>query len=120
MWPLDRMGEILVILQIEDTRGIENLDDILMQVPGIGCILIGEGDLSQELGYPRQYEHPAVLDAIAHVVSTCRKHNAVVGHPHASVHSVERLLGEGFRFLMAAPAQTYAALDKGRQIAGRT
>ena len=39
-------GEILVILQIEDTEGVENLDDMLKKVPGIGVILIGEGDLS--------------------------------------------------------------------------
>jgi len=32
---------------MEDTRGIENLSDILTKVPGIGAILIGEGDLSQ-------------------------------------------------------------------------
>src|SRR5437763_140126 len=49
VWPLDPKGEIFVILQIEDTRGIENLADMLKQVPGIGTILIGEGDLSQEL-----------------------------------------------------------------------
>ena len=35
---------------------------MLTKVPGIGAILIGEGDLSQELGYPRQYEHKVVLE----------------------------------------------------------
>ncbi len=35
---------------------------MLTKVPGIGAILIGEGDLGQELGYPRQYEHPEVLE----------------------------------------------------------
>src|SRR5262249_8542375 len=47
VWPLNPQGEIFCILQVEDTRGVENLDDILTNVPGIGCILIGEGDLSQ-------------------------------------------------------------------------
>ena len=50
---------------IEDTEGIANLKDILKNVPGIGAVLIGEGDLCQELGYPRQYEHKVVLDAMA-------------------------------------------------------
>jgi 4-hydroxy-2-oxoheptanedioate aldolase len=57
VWPLNPQGEIFCILQIEDTRGVENLDAMLTNVPGIGAILIGEGDLGQELGYPRQYEH---------------------------------------------------------------
>jgi 4-hydroxy-2-oxoheptanedioate aldolase len=55
VWPLNPKGEIFVILMMEDTRGIDSLDRILKEVPGIGAILIGEGDLSQELGLPRQY-----------------------------------------------------------------
>src|SRR5690606_12215034 len=58
VWPLAPDGEILVILMIEDTAGMSNLRDMLKEVPGIGAILIGEGDLSQELGIPRQYDHP--------------------------------------------------------------
>src|ERR1700758_5305114 len=49
VWPLNPKGEIFVILMMEDTVGIQNLPDILKKVPGIGAILIGEGDLSQEL-----------------------------------------------------------------------
>jgi 4-hydroxy-2-oxoheptanedioate aldolase len=120
VWPLDPTGEILVILQIEDTRAIENLSDMLERVPGIGVILIGEGDLSQELGFPRQYEHPLVLEWMARIVATCKQHNVPVGHPHVDTKNVERVLSEGYRFLMAAPVRTYGALDAGRKLAGRT
>jgi len=119
VWPLDPKGEILVMLMIEDTLGIANLDDILKQVPGIGLVLIGEGDLSQELGFPRQYEHPQVLDAMRYIVKTCKANNVVVGHPHVDATNVERVLQEGYTFLMAAPVRSFAALDKGRQLAGR-
>src|SRR5882672_4734976 len=117
VWPLDPKGEILVMLMIEDTLGIANLPDILKKVPGIGLVLIGEGDLSQELGFPRQYEHPQVLDAMAHIVKTCRENRVAVGHPHVDSTNVERILGEGYTFLMAAPTRSFAALDKGRQLA---
>lgn len=119
VWPLDPKGELLVILMIEDTQGIANLPDILKKVPGIGVILIGEGDLSQELGYPRQYEHPVVVEAMAQVVKTCKEHNVPVGHPHVDSNNVERILQQGYRFLMAAPTRSYAALDKGLKLAGR-
>ena len=119
VWPLNPKGEIFVILMMEDTRGIESLDEILTKVPGIGAILIGEGDLSQELGYPRQYENPVVLEWMARVVNTCKKHNVVVGHPHVDSNNVERIIGEGYRFLMAAPVRSYAALEKGHTLAGR-
>ena len=120
VWPLDPKGEILAMLMIEDTLGIANLADILKKVPGIGLILIGEGDLSQELGFPRQYEHPQVLDAMKHIVDTCKKRKVAVGHPHVDATNVERILGEGYTFLMAAPTRSFAALDKGRTLAKRT
>ena len=119
VWPLNPKGEIFVILMIEDSEGIANLDAILNDVPGIGAVLIGEGDLSQELGFPRQYEHPVVLDAMASVVATCKKHDVAVGHPHVDSNNVERVLAEGYRFLMPAPVRSYAALDKGLKLAGR-
>jgi 4-hydroxy-2-oxoheptanedioate aldolase len=120
VWPLNPQGEILVILMIEDTQGITNLSDILKRVPGVGAILIGEGDLSQELGYPRQYDHPSVLDAMAQVVATCGQYDVPVGHPHVDARNVERILGEGYRLLVAAPTRSFAALEKGRQLAGRS
>jgi 4-hydroxy-2-oxoheptanedioate aldolase len=119
VWPLNPKGEIFVILMMEDTRGIENLPRILKEVPGIGAILIGEGDLSQELGYPRQYEHKVVLEWMKRVVDTCKAANVPVGHPHVDAGNVERILAEGYRFLMAAPVRSYAALEKGLKLAGR-
>jgi 4-hydroxy-2-oxoheptanedioate aldolase len=118
LWPLDPEGEIFVILQIEDTKGVHNLDAMLKEVKGIGAILIGEGDLGQELGYPRQYEHPELLKHMAHVVETCRKHNVICGHPHVEAGNAERVIKEGYRFLMCAPTRSYGHLDKARQIAG--
>jgi 4-hydroxy-2-oxoheptanedioate aldolase len=119
VWPLDPNGEILVGLMIEGVEAVNNLDDMLKNVPGIGFVLVGEGDLSQELGYPRQYEHPVVLEHIARVVATCRKYKVPVGHPHVDGKNVERVLSEGFSYLMTAPVRTFGALDKGRELAKR-
>jgi 4-hydroxy-2-oxoheptanedioate aldolase len=118
VWPLAPQGELLVGLMIESTEAIENLDDMLANVPGIGFCLIGEGDLSQELGYARQYEHPEVLGAMAKVVETCKKHNVVVGNPHTNAKNVERLIGEGYRFLMSAPQRSYGVIGQARDMAG--
>jgi 4-hydroxy-2-oxoheptanedioate aldolase len=118
LWPYDPKGEMFVILMMEDTKGIEALPDILKKVPGIGAILIGEGDLSQELGLPRQYEHPTVLEWMARVVKTCKEHNVVVGHPHVEAGNCERIIKEGYRFLMCAPMRSFGHLDKARAAAG--
>jgi 4-hydroxy-2-oxoheptanedioate aldolase len=118
VWPLDPNGEVFVILQIEDMRGVDNLDRMLSEVKGVGAILMGEGDLGQELGIPRQYEHPELLRQMARVVETCKKHNVVVGHPHVEAGNAERIIAEGYRFLMCAPTRSYGHLEKARAAAG--
>jgi 4-hydroxy-2-oxoheptanedioate aldolase len=119
VWPLNPQGEILVFIQMESPRGVQNLDDILKNVPGIGCILIGEGDLSQALGYPRQYDHPEVKEAMDYVVATCNKHGVRVGHPHVTTSNVERVVAEGYRFIMSAPVRTYDAIQKARELTAK-
>ena len=86
---------------------------------GIGCILIGEGDLSQELGYPRQYEHKVVLEWMKRIVDTCKKHNVVVGHPHVESGNAERIIKEGYRFLMMAPVQSYGHFETAKKLTNR-
>jgi 4-hydroxy-2-oxoheptanedioate aldolase len=120
VWPLAPDGEILVVVMCEEARAIDNLPDILRQVPGIGVVLIGEGDLSQDLGYPRQYEHPTVAAAIARILSICKQAGVPCGHPHVDAGNVERLLEMGFSWLMASPERSFKALELGRKTAGRT
>ena len=42
----------------------------------------------------------------------------VVGNPHVGAKNVERLLGEGYRFLMSAPSRSYGVVGQGRELAG--
>ena len=87
---------------------------------GVGVVLIGEGDLSQNLGYPRQYEHPAVVAAMTAIRRICKEHDVPCGHPHVEAHNMEQVLGEGYRFLMAAPVRSFAVLEACRKKLGRT
>jgi 4-hydroxy-2-oxoheptanedioate aldolase len=119
VWPLNPNGEIFVVIMCEEKRAIRNLPQMLKEVQGIGAVLIGEGDLSQDLGFPRQYDHPTVASAIAEIVSICNDNNIPVGHPHVDTNNVDKVLEQGFRWLMPAPTRSYAALDMGRKSSGR-
>ena len=119
VWPLDPKGEVLVIIMCEKARSIKNLPQILKEVPGIGVVLIGEGDLSQDLGFPRQYDHPTVASAIDEILAICKAHNVPCGHPHVSSKNVDELVAKGFRWLMAGPSQSFGALEKGLKASGR-
>ena len=116
VWPLNPQGEIFCILQIEDTKGVENLDAMLKNVPGIGAILIGEGDLSPGARLSRASTSTrSVLEWMKRVVDTCKKHNVVVGHPHVETGNCERIVKEGYRFLMMAPVQSYGHFEPPRK-----
>jgi 4-hydroxy-2-oxoheptanedioate aldolase len=119
VWPLAPEGEILAIIQCEDTRAIENLPRILSEVKGIGVVLIGEGDLSQELGHPRDYEHPVVAEAINRILKICQDHGVPCGHPHPDAKNIERLIASGYRFLMPPAPRSFAVLERGLKLAGR-
>ncbi|NKJ50601.1 aldolase [Burkholderia sp. SG-MS1] len=119
VWPLAPDGEVLVVLMIEDTRAIDNLETIVKQVPGIGVLLIGEGDLTQELGCPRQYDNPELLRMMDHVLEVGQAHDIPVGHPHVTGQNVSQVIEQGYRFLMTYPKRDFSALDKGLQLAGR-
>lgn len=119
VWPLNPEGEILVAIMCEEVRAIKNLAKMLEEVPGIGVVIIGEGDLSQDLGFPRQYDHPTVAAAIDEILGICKQHKVACGHPHVNATNVETLLAKGFRYLMPAPIYSFAALEQGRRAAGR-
>ena len=119
VWPLNPDGEILVAIMCEEVRAVRNLPKILKEVPGIGVVIIGEGDLSQDMGYPRQYDHPEVAAMIDEVLAICREHGQVCGHPHVDASNVEELVAKGYRWLMPAPEMSFNALHAGRKAAGR-
>lgn len=119
VWPLNPNGEILSVLMIEDVEALENLPDILMEVPGIGFLLIGEGDLSQELGVPRDYDNPIVREAMAEILARGKEAGVPVGHPHVNTGNAQRLIEEGYQVLVASASRSYDALEKGRSHAGR-
>jgi 4-hydroxy-2-oxoheptanedioate aldolase len=116
VWPLNRLGEILVIIMCEDVHAIDQLPEMLREVPGIGVVLIGEGDLSQNLGHPRQYDHPVVVEAMTAIRRICGEHRVACGHPHVDVSNAQRVIDEGYRFLVTAPVRSYPGLDACRKL----
>src|ERR1700716_3633071 len=47
VWPLNPQGEILVAIMCEEVRAIKNLPKMLEEVPGIGVVIIAEGELAE-------------------------------------------------------------------------
>ena len=109
-------GEVLVVIMCEEKRAIRNLPKMLEEVPGIGVVLIGEGDLSQDLGYPapvraprgrrRDRRHPGDLQGRGRPVRPSRM---------STRNNVEKLLEKGFRWLMPNPTRSNQAVEIGQK-----
>jgi 2-keto-3-deoxy-L-rhamnonate aldolase RhmA len=94
--------ELLIILQIESGRGVERAGEIAA-VPGVDCLLIGPGDLSQSLGVPWEFEHPAVWDAIRRTFHATRLAGKIAGIMPAGADYGHRCVEEGARLLLWGP-----------------
>jgi 4-hydroxy-2-oxoheptanedioate aldolase len=114
-WPLAPDGDVLTVIMCEEVKAIRNLPKMLAEVPGIGVVLIGEGDLSQDLGHPRQYDHPDLEAAIADVVDICTDAGIPAGIPHVTPGNVEQRLEQGFQWLMPNPVRVNRAVEIGRE-----
>ena len=62
----------------------------------------------------------AVLDeAMAEIVARCKEANVVVGHPHVEINNAQRIIDEGYRFLMCSAPRSYATLNNTMKLVGR-
>lgn len=94
--------ELLIILQIETAKGVQHAGEIA-GVTGADCLLVGPGDLTQSLGVPWEFEHPAVWDAIRKTFHATRIHGKIAGIMPAGADHARRCLDEGARLLIWGP-----------------
>jgi 2-dehydro-3-deoxyglucarate aldolase len=92
--------ESVVIVQVEDIKAVENLEEILA-VEGVDGFIIGPYDLSGSLGVPGQFDHPEMISALNRVKEVTIKLNAVSGF-HVippELAAFEEKVEEGYKFI---------------------
>jgi 2-keto-3-deoxy-L-rhamnonate aldolase RhmA len=94
----DLNEELLLCVQIESRKAIENLPDIL-SVPGVDVALVGPGDLSQSLGDPGNTDNPEHVRACRSVIEMARQHGVVPGIYVGSLENARRWMEEGMRLI---------------------
>jgi 2-keto-3-deoxy-L-rhamnonate aldolase RhmA len=86
--------ETIVMPQIEDVEGIKNLPEIL-KVEGIDVLAIGDGDLSNSMGYPGQRTHPEVVEAIDHIIDLAHRAGIPTFNPGKNAEMQKRWFDKG-------------------------
>jgi 4-hydroxy-2-oxoheptanedioate aldolase len=87
-----------LILQVEGTKGIANLDQILA-LEGFDVLFIGPYDLSQSLGVPGEIQHPKVLEKVSEIAEKVQKKGLVLGTFCDDPKKIGPLLKQGFHYI---------------------
>ncbi|MEM6415660.1 MAG: aldolase/citrate lyase family protein [Pseudomonadota bacterium] len=91
-------NEIAIIVQIETTEAVENVEKILA-TPGLSGIFIGPADLSAALGHMDNPNHPDVLSTIETVLDAAQKAEMPIGIFATSVEAAQKWVEKGFAFV---------------------
>jgi 2-keto-3-deoxy-L-rhamnonate aldolase RhmA len=97
-------GRTLVIVMIETKQGLENVDAIAA-VPGVDALWLGHFDMSNFLGIPGQFSHPAFQDAIKCIVGAANRHGKAAGYMAADAVLGREYLEHGFRMIATGTDQ---------------
>lgn len=100
--------EIAVIVQAEHYRAVENIEAIV-QVEGVDAIQLGPYDLSASMGKMGQVDDPEVVDAVEHVIKTCRDANMAIGWFGVTAESVKPYIERGCSLITAGVDTTLLA-----------
>jgi 4-hydroxy-2-oxoheptanedioate aldolase len=92
-------AESMVVVQIESTEGINNLEEIA-SVPGLDVICVGPQDLSISLGVHGDFAAPVFVESIERIVEICSRHGVAVGMVERDAAMLERWHQRGCRFLV--------------------
>jgi 4-hydroxy-2-oxoheptanedioate aldolase len=124
IWPLNAEGELILIPVIESVKGLDNLKSILKDGGSrmIGCLTIGLGDLSVDMGYPWQMKHPEVQGAKRKFIEICREFDVPYGGAlpdSGSKIDMQAAISDGYRFIGPDLRLDLNALALTRKLAGR-
>jgi 2-keto-3-deoxy-L-rhamnonate aldolase RhmA len=105
--------ETLLIAQMESGEAIKNVEAITA-VPGIDVAMMGTQDLSLDLGYAGQTNHPDMRAAVQKVVDACRKNGKTSGNHLPGLDDLSYWIGPGMQMITWS-YETNMIIDRGRE-----
>lgn len=90
--------ELTLIAQIESAEAVGNAADILA-VDGVDAGFVGTADLAASLGHPGRPSHPAVAEAVRHVVDVATGLGKPLGTLTRDLAAARRYAEQGFAFV---------------------
>lgn len=90
--------EVCLLVQCESRKAVEHIDSIAA-VEGVDAVFVGPADLSADMGYPGQLEHPEVEATIRHVFDRINAAGKAVGIISFDPAKIRQYIDWGARFV---------------------
>jgi len=89
-----------LIIGIESVPAIENLEKLL-DYDEVDGVFLGPHDITSSMEIPEEYANPKFLDAMKHVIKTCKSMGKGVGlHRDFSKDVNRKMIDEGMNFIL--------------------
>ena len=112
LWPLNPEGDLLAMLMIESTEGLENVDGIA-STPGVGALFVGAGaDLTRAMGV--RPGSPEVEAGFQRILKACKAHRIACAITANTANDVAKRVKEGWNIIRSA----VPAINAGRALLG--
>ncbi|MHC4875930.1 MAG: HpcH/HpaI aldolase family protein [Planctomycetota bacterium] len=106
-WPSNKTQEYIAqknadtvfIPMIESVPAVQNLDAIC-SIPGVDAVFVGPGDLTANMGIPKEYDHPDLVATIRKIIQTAARHNVAAGSWFGTTEQARRTIGDGARLVV--------------------
>lgn len=87
-----------LMVQIEDKETIDHIEEIA-EIEGVDAVFVGPADLSINLGFPGEVNHPELMKVCERVIKACEKNGKYAGRPCGKHEDMQGLLDMGFKFI---------------------
>ena len=91
-------NSILLVIQIETVKGLDNLEAILAE-PGIDVVFVGNADLAASIGVPNDLSESLLNNAFLHILHAAKAHGIVGGGNFLDPKFAVRFYNDGLRFI---------------------
>lgn len=110
-YPTKANDSIILLAMAETAQALENIESIV-STPGLTGIYIGPSDLALSMGYAPKLdqEEPAVVEAIGHILASCRKAKVRCGIHCLETAYARKMLDQDFDLVtLGSDLRLYAA-----------
>ena len=114
LWPLNPNGNLILMAIIEDQKGVDNLRDILSNVPGIGIIWAGPGDMAVSMGLGTDSAHPEVQRNLLTILETCKEFGVACATAANTPDQVSLRIEQGFKVIITPIIKSTPGLTAGQ------